>query len=187
MLDTNRANTQQTKLQVTATASSGASDLSFPGIVSRSRETRSQETKCGWAQTGEKKEVVNWRLSNTPNDLLVHHGQIRYSNCIACCQKFNLDSATRNREKSKLKGRFLAPAQLPTCPVPQWSSDLLVGHRVIGAPATPGRNRLIVGETICRMWEKNRFPGGIFPPMALSFSKVHATDASSTGLLQSWP
>ena len=121
---------------------------------------------------------MNWRLPNTPNDLLVHHGQIRYSNCMACCQKFNLDSTTRDREKNKLWGLRKISG---TFPVPQCASDLLVGGRVIlGAPASPGQHRLKVGVTIGPMWH-NHFPDAIFPPVALPFSKVLTTDASSTG------
>ena len=87
---------------------------------------------------------MGWRgLPNTPKPMLHSpwSNQI-FKLYIACCQKFKLDSATRNREKHKLclekiSGTYpeSANATMPQCP-----SELLVRSLIIAAPQQTERN-----------------------------------------------
>ena len=87
---------------------------------------------------------MGWHgLPNTPKPMLHSpwSNQI-FKLYIACCQKFNLDSATRNREKHKLCLKKISG----TCPgsanatMPQCPSELLVRILIIAAPQQTERN-----------------------------------------------
>ena len=126
-----------TKLQVTTC--SGATDLLFRSQEQKKyKEPGNQACRAQTAVTlfhrkswfGACPLALSAQHSQCPIYVLVQHAQIRYSNC---CQKFKLDSAIRNREKTKLwglrkiSGTFpVPPAQCHSTSVTSWSWSAVI-------------------------------------------------------------